>query len=445
MKFLEEKFVPIAARIGNERHLVAIRDAFVLIMPITIAGALAVLFLNIQGIFAENGLNVPAIEQGYTQFLEVSGLKQVLNVINRGSLNMIAVLLVVALGYTMTQQREADAPAGAIVALATYLGLTPAMTTLPEGVSDLASVAADATLGAEAVGTAYLASTGLFVGMVVALITAEVFSFLAKNKHLVISMPDGVPPAVSKAFSSLIPAILTMLLIGAAGSYILIFTHQNIWTLINQFVSAPLTHIADSVGTVALVNFMVGFLWIFGLHGANIVGAVTSPILKPLSLENVATYATGQTPPHIYTEEFGIAYVNLGGSGATIGLVLAIFLFSKSKASRTVASLAAAPAIFEINEPLTFGLPIVMNPVFAIPFVVGPVVLGVVSYFLAAAGIVGKTCIIAPWVTPPVLGAFLITGGDIRAAIWNVVEIVLLTVMWAPFVMMSDRMSGQEQ
>ena len=345
----------------------------------------------------------------------------------------------------MTQQREADAPAGAIVALATYLGLTPAMTTLPEGVSDLASVAADATLGAEAVGTAYLASTGLFVGMVVALITAEVFSFLAKNKHLVISMPDGVPPAVSKAFSSLIPAILTMLLIGAAGSYILIFTHQNIWTLINQFVSAPLTHIADSVGTVALVNFMVGFLWIFGLHGANIVGAVTSPILKPLSLENVATYATGQTPPHIYTEEFGIAYVNLGGSGATIGLVLAIFLFSKSKASRTVASLAAAPAIFEINEPLTFGLPIVMNPVFAIPFVVGPVVLGVVSYFLVAAGIVGKTCIIAPWVTPPVLGAFLITGGDIRAAIWNVVEIVLLTVMWAPFVMMSDRMSGQEQ
>ena len=443
MRFLEEKFVPIAARIGNERHLVSIRDAFVLIMPITIAGALAVLLLNFQGIFASNGLNIPAIQEGYSNFLQSSGLKNVFLTIHRGSLGMIAILLVAALGYTMTNTREGDGPAGSIVSLAVYFGLTPSLASLPLGVSDLAGMTEGMSLGSDAVGSAYLASGGLFVGMIVALITAEVFAFLSKNEKLRIKMPDGVPPAVSKSFSSLIPALLTMLIVGGAGTFITVFTGETIWDLINRFVSAPLTNVADTVGTVALVNFMITFLWIFGLHGANIIGAVTSPIQKPLSLENVAAFSNNQEPQHIFTEEFGTAFINLGGSGATIGLIIAIFIFSKSKASRTVASIAAAPGIFEINEPLTFGLPIVMNPIFAIPFVFGPVILGVVSYFLVQARIIGKTCMIVPWVTPPILGAFLITGGNVPAAIWNIIEIVLLVIFWAPFVMMSDRMSNK--
>ena len=135
----------------------------------------------------------------------------------------------------------------------------------------------------------------------------------------------------------------------------------------------------------------------------------------------------------------------LGGSGCTMGALVAIFLFSKSKAKRTVANLAIAPGLFNINEPVTFGLPVVMNPVIAIPFVVCPVILAVSTYFLMEAGLIRRICISVPWVTPPILVAFLATGGDIRAAIWQAIELVFLVVAWTPFIMISDRMERKEE
>lgn len=123
MKFLEEKFVPFAAKIGSQRHLVAIRDAFVVIMPLTIVGALAVLINNIQGIFAENGLNIVVIQEGYTNFITSTGIKNVMTAVNKGSINMMAILLVAALGYTMARGLEGDGIATSIVSLTCYLGL----------------------------------------------------------------------------------------------------------------------------------------------------------------------------------------------------------------------------------------------------------------------------------------------------------------------------------
>lgn len=451
MKFLEEKFVPIAAKIGTQKHLLAIRDSFVIMMPLTIAGSLSVLFNNIGGIFAENGLNMPAVQQGYTNFLTSTHLNVVFNGIHRASLGVMTILFLACLGYNLGKLGGVKNPmANAAITISAYLGLSPNVTySIAEYVTGAAKetvTLAEPIQGSVSgtVAAGQLAAQGLFVAMIVGIAVGEIFPRLARADKLKISMPDGVPPAVADSFSSLIPAMITLFVIVATGSYIKIFSGQDVWQLVTKFVSAPLTTVADNVITVIIVFFLIDLLWVFGLHGAQIIGSITTPVLTPMNQKNIELFANGEEPIYTYTSGLHAGFTFLGGSGATIGLIIAIFLFSKSKAARTVAQISIAPGIFEINEPLTFGLPIVMNPIYAIPFIVGPIILAVSTYFLMEAGFVRRGCIDTPWVTPPILIGFLCTGGDFRGAIWNVIEIVILVVIWSPFVMMNDKLEAKQ-
>ena len=452
MRFLEEKFVPLAAKIGSQRHLVAIRDAFVVIMPVTIVGAIAVLINNIQGIFAANGLNVPSIQQGYTNFITSTGIKDVMTAVNKGSINMMAILLVVALGYNMAKGMDGDGIATSIVSMTCYLGLVPAMQTLSttyatkgaDGKTLESIEVATSTIASGGIAANKLDSNGMFVGMLLTIAVSEIFVRLSRNDKLKITLPDGVPPAVAGSFTVLIPAVFTVIIVVAVGTYIYKFTGMNIWDIIQKFVSAPLTNVADTIGTVILVYFLIELLWVFGLHGANIVGSVTTPITTPLLYENTAAYEAGQAIPHVYSKSFGY-FCTIGGSGCTIGLIVAVLLFGKVQAERTVIGISIAPGLFEINEPITFGIPIVMNPTYMIPFIVGPVVLAAASYILCSMNIIERPCLEIPWVTPPVLQTFLATGGGFKAPIWSIIEIIFLTVLWTPFVMMSNKQNAVNQ
>ena len=444
MKFLEEKFVPMAAALGSQRHLVAIRDAFVAIMPVTIVGAIAVLINNIQGIFAENGLNVPSIKDGYTNFIQSTGISDVMSAINKGSINMMAILLVASLGYQMARGLDGDGIATSIVSMTCYLGIVPSVQSISNVVSweknaKLVEVATG-DIASGAIAANKLDSNGMFVGMLLTILVAEIFVRLSRNDKLKITLPDGVPPAVANSFTVLIPAIITVIGVVAAGIYIKRITGSDLWQIITKFVSAPLTNVADSVGTAALIMFLINFLWIFGLHGANIIGSVTTPIFTPLLYENTAAYEQGILPPNVIN---GVqVYSTIGGSGSTFGLIIAILLFGKVQAEKTVIGISVAPGLFEINEPITFGIPIVMNPTYMLPFVAGPVILAIVSFLLMQANIIERVCLSAPWVTPPVLYPFLATGGGIKAAIYQVIEIVFLTALYTPFVMMSNKQNA---
>ena len=449
MKFFEEKFVPIAARVGSQRHLVAIRDAFVVIMPVTIVGAIAVLINNIQGIFAENGLNMVSIQEGYTNFITSTGIQDVMTAVNKGSINMMAILLVAVLGYNMAIGLDGDGIATSVVSLTCYLGLAPAVQTLGKSYAtrDAAGEALDSIevlttdVAAGGIAANKLDSNGMFVGMILTIIVAEIFVRLSRNDKLKITLPDGVPPAVAGSFTVLIPAIITVILVVAVGTYIDKFTGMNIWDIILKFVSAPLNSVADTIGTAILVEFLIHLLWVFGLHGANIVGAVTTPIFTPMTLENTQAFEAHQELPNVVCGTW--LYSRLGGSGSTLGLIIAVLIFSKVQAERTVVGISIAPGLFEINEPITFGIPIVMNPTYMIPFVLGPTILGGLSYFLMDIGVIERVCLQVPWVTPPVLYPFLATGGGFKGAIYQVIEIVGLVILWTPFVMMSNKQNAE--
>ncbi len=424
MRFLEEKFVPIAARIGQEKHLVAIRDSFMVTMPLTILGAIAVLINNIGGLFNEKGLDIPAIANGWESLISSTGIKTICTNINNGTVNTLAVLIVVCVAYNLAKIKEASALPSGVTAIATYFALVPRL---------------------EGVQAAQLDAKGLFVAMIIGLLVGELFPIFAKNEKLRIKMPDGVPPAVAAAFNTMIPAMLTAIIWVGLGTAIEIVSGSNLWELVTKFVSAPLSNVADSLGTTVIENLFVSILWVFGIHGASIAGSITQPILYPLLQANTASFATGEAPAYTVVHLFRNVWGQQGGSGATIGLIIAIFIFSKLQSERTIAKLGVACGMFEINEPITFGIPIVMNPVYAIPFIIGPALCSTLAYFLTSAGIIGHIVLEIPWVTPPILNAFLATGGNFAAAIWSACQIVILTLLWSPFVIMSGRVNKQDE
>lgn len=344
----------------------------------------------------------------------------------------------------MAKGLNGDGIATSVVSLTCYLGLAPAVQTLnnsyswAENAKNVEVLTDDIASGG--IAGAKLDSNGMFVGMLLTIVVAEVFIRLSKNDKLKITLPDGVPPAVAGSFTVLVPAILTVILIVAAGTYIDRFTGMNLWTIIQKFVSAPLNSVADTLGTAVLVSFLTHFLWVFGLHGANLVGAVTTPIFTPMLVQNTAAFENHQAIPNVVP---GVdLFTKMGGSGATLGLLIASLLFSKVQAERTVISISIAPGLFEINEPIIFGLPIVMNPIYMLPFILGPVVLSITTYLLMDFNIIERGCLSIPWVTPPLLSGFLVTGGGFRATIYQAIGIVFLVLLWTPFVMMSNKQNA---
>lgn len=423
MRFLEETFVPLAAKIGTQKHLKVIRDSFMITMPLTIAGAIAVLINNFAQVFNENGLDVPAIYNGWTNFIKLTGLQDVCNFINKGTVATLALLIIISIAYYLAIENKGSGIATACVALSIYCGVAIRDVGLLNEILD---------------------AKGLFVAMIIGLITGEIFPRLANNQRLRIAMPEGVPPAVSEAFSNLIPAIITVFIITSVSNIVMQLTGMTIWDLVTKFVSAPLSNVADSVFTTIIENLFVSILWMFGIHGASIANSITQPVLYPLLQENMIAYTNGENLPYTVVHLFRNVYGQLGGSGATFGFLIASFLFSKSKSERAIAKIALPCGIFQINEPITFGIPIVMNPVYAIPFVVGPALLCAISYFLVKTAIIGGICIEIPWVTPPIINAFLATGGNVMSAVWSAIELVILTILWAPFVMISSRVEANK-
>lgn len=418
MEFMEKYFIPVAAKIGSQRHLVAIRDGFVAIMPIIIAGSFAILINN-----------VPIT--GYNDFMVSifgAGWKSINGAIWNGSFAVMSLLVVMTTAYSLARSYDKD-------------GLAAAVTSFTCLLMFYAGSATD-----WAIPYAYLGSQGLFVALIVALVFGTIFSKLLGNPKLLIKMPDGVPPAVAKSFAALFPTIITVVIAGIVQVTLLwVFGWSNVHQVIFDAIQKPLqSFFTDSIGPLLVLLFLQQLLWFFGLHGSNILGPIFSGVLLPLTLENVAAVEAGKAAPHAINSVFVDIYVNMGGSGTTICLLIAIFLFSKNKANKTIANLGLAPGLFNINEPVLFGMPIVLNPIYLVPFIVVPMVSALIGYFATVSEIVSPVVATVPWTTPPVISAFMATA-SFTGALVALVNIAVGVVIYMPFVLMSDRKAALEE
>ncbi|REJ15680.1 MAG: PTS cellobiose transporter subunit IIC [Caldibacillus debilis] len=412
MEFLERWLLPVAEKLNNNRYLTALRDGFMVALPVIIFGSIFVVIANFP--FLDRLLG----EEAYTAYQNALGPA------SAATLSLMGLFVIVGIGYKLTEHYGGQAIYGGVVAIASFLILTPQTVEKVTG----------------AIPTSSLGAQGLFLGIFTAIISAELYRFFV-NKNWVIKMPAGVPEAVSRSFSSLIPIGLTLtvfLLVRILFSYTPYETVQNfIYTVIQQ----PLTKLGSGLGATIVAVILIQIFWFFGLHGQIIVNTVFDPIWYALNDENFQAFQAGRELPNVITKQFIDTFlVGMGGSGMTLAVVILIFLIGRSRQVKELGKLGGPPGIFNVNEPITFGLPIILNPLALIPWILAPVVVTVITYFAMASGLVPKPAgIIVPWTTPIGISGFLATGNAWQGAVLQIFNLLVVMAIWWPFLKIIDK------
>ncbi len=453
VNWMEKYVLPTAAKIGSEKHLVALRDAFISMMPATMAGAIATLLNAFMRDFPNTYLGP---ENGITAFFQpviaINGL------VWTGTLAIMAVVFSVSFGYNLAKAYNVDPLSGAVVSLVAFImGIPQTATTsltladkLSKDAVDIITTAGGTVTVADGVQTLglagwgffpfskYMGATSLFTAILFGFISVLIFAFLM-NKNITIKMPDSVPPAVAKAFAAIIPGAVALYVSGMVYFLFEKFVGMPIIDWITETIQKPLLGLSQGYGAVFLIVLLVHVLWFFGLHGTNIMGPVLQSIYGVAMVENTNAFQTGAEIPYKWVAGSFEAFVWPGGAGVTLMLLVAILVFSKRADYKTVGKLGIGPGLFNINEPVMFGLPVVLNPILGIPFVVAPLATATIAYFATMAGLVKPVVVNVIWVMPTVISGFLATGGDWRAIILTLVNLVVAFAIWAPFVIAANK------
>lgn len=433
---LDEKLASPMARLAEQRHLRAVRDGIIATLPLIIVASM---FLVIG--FLPNQL-----PQDWAIAVWIKDHAGDILLPHRVSMFIMTLYAVFGIGYSLAKSYDLDGLSGAIISELAYL-----LTIVPlvgpeasEAVTNLANSNVELSEYIEQVPQGWLmpmanlGSAGMFVGIISAIVAVEIYR-LFMQKGLTIKMPPQVPESVARSFESLIPTAVVMLLFATISMWLKIDLHGIIGKLISPLISA-----SDTLPSVMLIVFLDTFFWIFGIHGSSIVGTVARPLWLVLIDQNAQAFAAGEAIPNIAAEPFYQWFIYIGGSGATIGLVLLLLFRSKSTYGKTLGKTAIIPAIFNINEPVIFGAPIVLNPVLMIPFVFVPMILSILAWIATNLGLIGRVITVAPWTLPGPIGAFFATG-DIRASIFNILMIILAVIMYYPFFKIYDNKLYKEE
>lgn len=412
MDRLSEKILPFANKLGQNRYLSVLRDAFMLSFPLTMFGSIVVVLNNLP-------------------FFNDATKGTLSNLFGNGqnaTMSIMSVFVTFGIGYYLSKSYDVEGIFGGAVSFASFLLLTPFMMTTADGVEVTGVLSLD-RLGAK----------GMFIGMIAAFLAAEIYCRITKRGWQ-IKMPDGVPPAVSKSFAALIPAVLTLTIFLLINAFVTGILNANLHDVVYEIIQKPLVGLGSSLPATLLVLFFVQFLWFFGLHGQIIVNSVMDPIWNTLMLDNLEAYKAGETLPHIITKPFMETFtVGLGGSGMTLAVVLIMAFVMKKKQYKDIGRLSLAPGIFNVNEPAIFGLPIVLNATILIPWVIAPIIVTTMNYLVMAAGIVpAPTGVSVPWTVPIFFSGMLATN-SVLGGLLQLVDMVIVGFIWYPFLRVLDK------
>lgn len=419
MKWVEEKLVPPMAKIGTQRHLLAIRNGVVSTLSLILIGTFFMVFIN---------LPFP----GWNEFIAPYSATIVLPF--RITMGLMAIYATFVMGSDLAKSYGLDSVTGGILSLGTFFMLQVPVNVLTPEEAPLGWVLPMSSLGA----------SGMFAGILSMIFAVEVYCFF-KKRNITIKMPEQVPPAVARSFEALIPGavILTMtwLIRSVAGFDV------NA-ALLSLF--EPLTNIlGNNLLGVLLPMFLIHLLWSFGIHGMSIVGAVVRPMWLIMLDENAKALADGTAAtklPYIAPEQFYQWTVTIGGAGATIVVSVLFLFFCKSKFLKEVGRFSIIPGIFNINEPMIFGAPMMLNPYMFIPFNFVPLVLTIVSYFAVKLEMVNGFTVLPTWTLPAPIGGYLSAGNDWRVVVLIVINTLIAFIIYYPFVKAYDKkMLSDEQ
>ena len=444
-RFLNKYVVPPLTALSENTYMSAIRAGMVSVVPLTIIGGLFMIVAELP-VAGWSNLVAP-----YSLLLQVPV---------KATFGLLAVFVCFAIGYDLGQRLKQEAIISASMAVVIFLmlqvnlqpdysiTLTPADLAKLEqedrseledehhvelNANELTKLETqelnkvDFTLSVDGLGSA-----GLFTAIVIALIVVRVQKFFT-DANLVIKLPESVPPVVYESFLSLSPLVFLVVVFWVIRFVIGVDINSAV-----QATFAPLVFALNTLPGILVYACLVTMLWSVGINGDNAMDAIVAPIVLQYLGANVEAITQGQPPPYITANGFFSTFVNVGGTGATLGLAL-ILLNSKEPGFRKVSRLSLPTQVFQINEPIFFGIPIVLNPIFMIPYILNALILTTCSYLLMYWEVIQRPFINVPWTTPPIIGHYLVTGGDWKAAVWGCISIVIAMAVYYPFAKVAER------
>jgi len=415
--FVERHLTPLALRLGEQRHLQAVRDGVVGALPLVLVGSVFLLLGQPP---------IPPLARWLESHPDLMGRLLLPFVLTTGAVALFATFGVaasLARAYRLDPTSCGLLAVGALVVACQPVKLAPAPGATPAWVLPMSQ----------------LGTGGLFIGIALAFFAVETQRLFVARKW-VLRLPEGVPPAVSRSLSSLAPAAVVITLTWVVFHVLGV----DVFALLGRAMTPVKGLVGNNLAGILLIVLIDSALWLLGIHAVALL-AVVHPLWLEMQISNAAAMAAGQPLPHIAPREFYIWFVWFGGSGAAL-LAPWFMLRARSAALRAVGKVAAVPALFNINEPLIFGAPVVMNPILAVPFILTPLLCSTTAWLAFHFHLVTRPYLAVPWTLPAPVGAFLCTGSDWRALVLLAVNLALAAALWLPAVRLYDaRMLAQEK
>ncbi|TLF38853.1 PTS sugar transporter subunit IIC [Lacticaseibacillus zeae] len=413
--YMERHITPLAAKLSKQRHLRAIRDTFMSILPITLFGSIPVILAAAPPVdkHTTNGFLLAWAGFAKTNAMTLTWISAV-------TLNAMSLAICIGVAYYLCKHYNEN----------------PLHPMLFSTIGFLMLVLDPQKLGWEGniVDISYWDGRGIIIALLISILTVESYHWMRQHNIGRISMPDSVPASLSETFAMLIPSMV--ILTGYTLLFIIFHAMNTTMVAFIYTVLAPSFKAADSLPIAILLIVLVHVFWFFGLHDAALAG-ILGPIRDGNLSINAAQKMAGQPLSRIFTTPYWTYFVIIGGSGSVLALAF-LMMRSRSKQLSTVGKVGLIPSFFGISEPLIFGTPLMLNPVFFFPFIFTSTFNGIVTYLCMQFGIVGKTFAVFSWQMPAPIGAFLSTM-DWRAVVLVLILIVLDGMMYYPFFKVYER------
>ena len=423
-EFFNNKVIPAIMKFVSLKGVVALKDGLLYTMPLTIVGSVFLLLANFP---------VPAVVNWFDSMGWIDPLNQAYG----ATFNIIALIGVIGIAYKYVKNEGYEALNAGVLAAVTFILTTDSFVVTESG-----------EIVSNVINKTWTAGQGMISAIIIGLLVGWIYSWFMKN-DIRIKMPAGVPEGVANSFTALIPGFVIVTGATLIYSFFKFVLDTTFIEAVYAFIQTPLQGLTDSLGGVIVMSLMIPFLWFFGIHGSTIVGGIIGSVLTANSLANQAILDSGmaltiENGGRIVTQQFLDQFINVTGAGMTIGLVIYMIFFAKSAQCKELGRLGGVPGLFNINEPILFGTPIVMNPFLAIPFIAMPVISGLILYFSIAVGLVPMFGgVMVPWTTPPIVSGFLVGGW--KMAVLQTFILALSFFVYLPFIRKIDKMNLQAE
>ncbi|MDR0717891.1 MAG: EAL domain-containing protein [Azoarcus sp.] len=404
--------------------MMSIRNGFLLCLPLVVAGALAIVL---------NNLPIQAYQDAMSRLFG-DGWTRLGAAIWQGTFGILSLPALLGTSYHLTQSynqrhptRPVSSPIAAMVALASFLAVTP-----------LTGQSGDLSI--------WLGVQGLFISVVIALTASRLLIFLCGIERLRMTIySEGLDISIPSAFICLIPGVLTITCFAGVHLVFLSVTGMTVHECVYAAMLYPITFFTDILNTSIAYVLLIHVNWFFGIHGSNVFAPLSQEILEQTNTLNAAALAAGLSPPYPINKHTLDIFVFMGGAGSSLCLIAALLMASRNRNSRRLAKISLAPGLLNINEVLLYGLPLVLNPVFLLPFLLVPLALMLITYLALGHGLVPWPSVVLDWTTPPLLSGYLATGGSWRGPILQAINLLAGFLIYLPFVKISDRIKDERQ